>query len=232
MSERFVGKLLRNLTDHARPDSAAARFRMKRFAAFSALLDRLPRPVQILDIGGDAKFWAEVGTAGPEDVELTVLNLQHQPGGDLSLRYIQADARHLPFLPDCIFDVVFSNSVIEHVGSAEDQTKVAREILRVGKRYFVQTPSWWFPLEPHFLFPGFQFLPFSWRVWIASHYKAGWYCHPGNPAAARREVASIRLLTKTDCRRLFPGAEVRTERLFGFAKSYIILGGWPPVSVR
>jgi hypothetical protein len=199
---------------------------MKRFASLSALLDLLPRPVRILDVGGDATFWTDGAAAGWEDVQLTVLNLQPQPGGVSSIHKIQADARALPFLPDCSFDVAFSNSVIEHVGDWDDQKRMAVEIQRVGKHYFVQTPSRWFPLEPHFLFPAFQFLPFSWRVWIASRYKAGWYCHPGNLEAAKKEVASIRLLTKKECRRLFPGAEIRTERLLGFAKSYIILGGW------
>jgi SAM-dependent methyltransferase len=232
MSKGLIGRLLRSLTDHARPDSAAARFRKKRFASFSALLDQLPRPVRILDIGGDLKSWVDNAIFSLDQVEPTVLNLQHQPGGIPQIRQIQADARYLPFLRDCSFDVVFSNSVIEHVGSAQDQAKMAIEIQRIGKRYFIQTPSLWFPLEPHFLFPAFQFLPFSWRMWIAGHYKAGWYCHPGDPVAARREVASIRLLTRNDCRRLFPGAEVRTERLFGLAKSYIILGGWANKSRR
>ncbi len=221
-----MARLLRRLTDHTRPDSAAAQFRIRRFNVFSALIERLPRPVRILDLGGDVQFWTAGARADLDKVELTVLNLQHQPGDTSKIRKIQADARYLPFQIDCGFDVVFSNSVIEHVGTFEDQQRMAAEIQRIGKHYFVQTPSKWFPLEPHFLFPAFQFLPFSWRVWIAAHYRGGWYCHPGDPAAARKEVASIRLLSRRECRRLFPGAEIRTERLFGLAKSYIILGRW------
>jgi hypothetical protein len=221
-----IGGLLRKWTNHELPDSAASRFRKERFAFFSALLDCLPRPIRILDIGGDVKFWITDAGTGLENIQLTVLNLQHQPGDDRSTHRIQADARYLPFLSNSGFEVVFSNSVIEHVGTFEDQKKMAAEIQRIGQHYFVQTPSRWFPLEPHFLFPAFQFLPFSWRVWIAGHYKGGWYCRPGDAAAARKEVSSIRLLTKRDCRQLFPGAEIRTERLFGLTKSYLILGGW------
>lgn len=49
------------------------------------------------------------------------------------------------------FDAVFSNSVIEHVGDYEAQRQMANEIMRVGKRYFVQTPNFYFPIEPHIL---------------------------------------------------------------------------------
>ena len=231
MNHGLLARLLRNWTDHTSPGSAAAHFRHRRFSAFSSLVDRLPHPVRILDVGGDSRFWTTGAAAGMENIRVTVLNLQHQPGSTGSVPIIQADARQLPFSQNHTFDVVYSNSVIEHVGSFPDQQRMAAEIQRVAKSYFIQTPSRWFPLEPHFLFPFFQFLPFSWRVWIASHYRGGWYCHPGDPEAAKKEVASIRLLTRRDCHRLFPGAKIRTERLFGLTKSYVILGGWCPTGL-
>lgn len=73
------------------------------------------------------------------------------------------------------FDVVFSNSVIEHLGEYPQQRRMADEVRRAGKRYFLQTPNRYFPLEPHFFFPFFQFLPVSVRVWLLSRFHLGWH---------------------------------------------------------
>ncbi|MGH7860878.1 MAG: methyltransferase domain-containing protein [Candidatus Dormibacteraceae bacterium] len=69
------------------------------------------------------------------------------------------DARDLAQFQAQAFDVAFSNSVIEHVGGADDQRRMASEAMRVASHYFVQTPKHYFPIEPHFLVPGFQFMP-------------------------------------------------------------------------
>jgi len=47
------------------------------------------------------------------------------------------------------FDLVFSNSVIEHVGDFERMRQFVHEARRVAKSYWIQTPSKWFPIEPH-----------------------------------------------------------------------------------
>jgi 2-polyprenyl-3-methyl-5-hydroxy-6-metoxy-1,4-benzoquinol methylase len=62
------------------------------------------------------------------------------------------------------FDIVFSNSVIEHVGDAESQQQFAHEIARVGRAYWVQTPNRRFPVEPHLLTPFLHFLPTRWSA--------------------------------------------------------------------
>ncbi|WP_255695553.1 methyltransferase domain-containing protein [Rhodohalobacter sp. 614A] len=56
-------------------------------------------------------------------------------------QYVQGDALDMHMFEDKSFDVVFSNSVIEHVGSFENQRRFADEVRRVGKAYWVQTPD-------------------------------------------------------------------------------------------
>ena len=110
--------------------------------------------------------------------------------------------------------------MIEHVGGYTDQQRMAGEIRRVGRRYFVQTPNRYFPIEPHFLFPGFQFLPESarrrlWRL--------------GMP---RTPYEAIELLDAAELRELFPDAVILRERAAGLTKSLIAAGPADQVSVR
>ena len=132
----------------------------------------------------------------------------------------------MPQFPSASFDVVFSNSVIEHVGGYENQRQMANEIRRVGRRFFVQTPNKRFPLEPHFLFPWFQYLPLATRAWLVNRFDVGWYKRIPDAVAARAEVESIQLLTKGRLSALFPGARVHEEKLAGLTKSFVAIDGW------
>ena len=71
---------------------------------------------------------------------------------------VAADGCVLPF-PNGAFDVVFSNSVIEHLTTRERQQQFANEVTRVGKRFCVHTPNRWFPVETHLLTPFVHYLP-------------------------------------------------------------------------
>ena len=220
------GSLIRSLADNSDSRSLATRMRRRRFELFLSLLRRLDGHVEILDIGGTQQFWDLMLGDDPADIRVTLLNIEHQKVS--SSRFISAagDARSIPQFAAASFDVVFSNSVIEHVGDREAQRKMANEIQRVGKRYFVQTPNKRFPLEPHFLFPWFQYLPVSVRAWMVNHFDVGWYRRIPDPAAARAEVESIQLLTRRRFAALFPGARIHEERLIGFTKSFVAIGGW------
>ena len=122
------------------------------------------------------------------------------------------------------FDVVFSNSVIEHVGTYEDQTCMAREVQRVGKRYFIQTPNFYFPIEPHFLFPFFQFLPVAWKILLVERFNVRYRYKEIKEALSEARI--IRMLTKKELRQLFPGATLYEERFLGFVKSFIAYEGF------
>jgi hypothetical protein len=91
----------------------------------------------------------------------------------------------------------------------------------------VQTPNRNFPLEPHFFFPGFQFLPLSMRIWLLQHFDLGWYKKIPDYAAARQEVETIRLLSRRDVARLFPEGTLYNERFAGLTVSFVVYAGWP-----
>lgn len=218
--------LLKRLADNRDPASLAVRLRRKRFELFTSLLATLPRPIRVLDAGGTEEFWRTMPVDASTGLAVTMVNLRRQATTLPWLESIAGDVTDLSMFSDNEFAVAFSNSVIEHLGSATAQQRMADEIRRVGRRYFVQTPNRFFPLEPHFLFPGFQFLPIEARTWMVSRFSVGWYPRIPDRAEARREVASIRLLTEREFSRMFPGARIHRERLLGLTKSFVAWGGW------
>ncbi len=200
--------------------------RRRRFELFLSLLRTIEGHVEILDIGGTQQFWDLMLGDDPGDLRVTLLNVEPQQVS--SARFVSAmgDARSLPQYQPQSFDVVFSNSVIEHVGGYEDQRRMANEVRRVGRRFFVQTPNKRFPLEPHFLFPWFQYLPVGARAWLVNNFDVGWYKRIPDAAVARAEVESIQLLTRGRFSSLFPGARIHEEKLAGLTKSFVAIGGW------
>lgn len=200
--------------------------RRTRFALFLSLLGKVEGHVEILDIGGTQEFWSLMTGGDPGNVRVTLLNIEHQKVTSRQFVSAVGDARAMPEYPDKSFDVVFSNSVIEHVGSYEDQRRMASEVARVGRRYFIQTPNKRFPLEPHFLFPFFQYLPGAIRAQMVHRFNVGWYRRIPDLAAARAEVDSIQLLTRGKFVALFPGATIYEEKMLGLVKSFVAYAGF------
>jgi hypothetical protein len=221
-----AGSLIRSLADNSDSKSLATRMRRRRFELFLSLLRSLDGHIEILDIGGTQQFWNMMLGASSQDLRVTLLNIEHQRVSSPQFISAAGDARSMPQFASGSFDVVFSNSVIEHVGSYDDQRRMADEIRRVGRRLFVQTPNKRFPLEPHFLFPWFQYLPLGARAWLVNKFDVGWYKRIPDRSAARAEVESIQLLTRRNFGELFPGARIHEEKLAGLTKSFIAVGGW------
>ena len=136
------------------------------------------------------------------------------------------DARDMSQFGDGQYDIVFSNSLIEHVGNYNEQKKVADEIIRIGKRYFVQTPNYYFPIEPHFLCPFFQYLPSRLKVFLLCHFNLGWYKKIKDCQKATEIADSIRLLKEYELKQLFPDANIYREKVLGLTKSFIMYKGW------
>lgn len=218
-------KALRGIADNRSSGSLATKLRRRRFELFRSLLESLPRPVRVLDVGGTELFWRRMEFVAESGVEVVLLNLTPPSTTASHFVGVSGDARRLQFRDD-EFDVVFSNSVIEHVGTFNDQRLMANEVMRVGRRYFVQTPNRLFPIEPHFLFPYFQFLPTGVQASLLQRFDLGWCPRIQDRAEAVAFVAQIRLLSELEVRRLFPHATMYKEQFLGMTKSFIAYGGW------
>ena len=209
-----------NFADNTNQQSLAYQFRFKRFLFFRFLLDKLPKPVSILDIGGTQDYWNMMGFSD-ERIQITLLNLEVQPVSGNSFVSVKGDATDLSAYADRSFDIVYSNSVIEHLFTKGAQQRMADEVRRVGKNYFIQTPNYYFPVEPHWVFPFFQFLPVNVRVWMTMHLNLGHIGRIEDRVAAARQVKEVRLLTRQELQKLFPGAEMYEERFLGLTKSLV-----------
>jgi len=220
----YLTKTLRKISDNRLSDSFASKMRMKRFALFNFFIRELNRPIRILDVGGTQEFWEKTDLIGKSDIEITLVNLAREVAPYTNIVSVIGDAKNLQQFKDKEFDIVFSNSVIEHLGEYDHQYQAANEIMRVGKRYFVQTPNKYFPLEPHFLFPFFQFLPLLCKVLLVRHFNFGWYRGPNRENEARL----IRLLTEKELKKMFPAGTIYREKILGLTKSFIVYGGGNP----
>src|SRR4051794_22510205 len=147
---RTPRQILRTAADDRDAGSISHRRRARRFAAFEAAVENLPRPLRILDIGGTVQFWEQRRWAGRDDVHVTLVNLGVEPSEYENIVSLAGDAGDLSDFPDNSFHVAFSNSVIEHLFTRERQEAMAREVRRVAQAYWVQTPNFWFPIEPHY----------------------------------------------------------------------------------
>lgn len=183
----------------------AARARARRHAQFFALTGLRPG-VRVLDLGcGRIGLRALVGD-GPVEPQLDITGVDLQPRPDYPGPFVQADAAEgLPF-SDCEFDLVYCSSVIEHVPPDRRQA-FAAELRRVGRGFYVQTPAYSFPIEPHALLPFAHWLPVGVRK---PYWRLG----------AAGEWEQISLLRRGEMERLF-GEHARPERLGPLVKSWV-----------
>ena len=210
------------IADNTHQDSLSTQFRRKRFRFFLSQIAELPRPLHILDIGGTENYWNMMGFDDPE-VHITLLNLHHQPVSDAKrFTSIVGNATDLKAIPDQSIDLVYSNSVIEHLFTFEAQQKMAAEINRIAKAYFIQTPYRYFPIEPHWVFPFFQFLPRSIRILLTQQFKLGHIPRIHNRIDAARQVDEVRLMTISELQKIFPDAALYKEYFMGLIKSVVM----------
>jgi len=222
------------VSNHTRPKSLSARLRARRMSYLDeALASCGPGGSVLADLGGTSSFW-EMNLPQLKYKErlrrIDLFNLdgeapQERVLSGVEVRIRRGDGTSLPEVPDGFYDIAFSNSVIEHVGSRSRQQQFAEEIRRIAGRIVLQTPSRGFPLEPHFYVPFFAQMPLGLRAWLHQHFTLGWLERQPDALKARAECDQIRLLTKRDLQLLFPGACIHEEIFMGCVKSYIVTGG-------
>ena len=201
-------------------DSLQRHFRARRMALLARTVG-LTREMRVLDVGGTVEIW-RLAPVMPRLVLLNQARAQYEIGAGETI--VLGDGTSLPFA-DRSFDLVFSNSVIEHVGGRAQQARFAAEIARVGKQYWVQTPNRYFPVEHHLWTPLIHWLPRPWQAAILKRFSV--WRMATNYDSAQREfylnhyLASIRLLSASDLRILFPAGTVLRERFLGWTKSLI-----------
>jgi SAM-dependent methyltransferase len=169
---------------------------------------RLEQLARLASLGPETKI-VDIGCGGlgltglAPHLNITGVDLHPRP--EYPGRLIVADAtERLPFA-DREFDLAYCNSVIEHIPPSR-RRDFAREVRRVARGWYVQTPAISFPIEPHSLLPGAHWLPRSLR---RRYWRLG--------AGSRME--EINLLRRRELEALF-GPAFR-ERLGPFTKSWI-----------
>lgn len=181
--------------------------------------ERFPEIAQmrVIDLGGTVLHWQ---TCPLRPSSVVVVNLDADASPVDWIEAVQGDACALPSeLDGATFDLVYSNSLIEHVGGHFHRCLFAQNVRSLAPHHWVQTPYRYFPVEPHWLFPGLQFLPQRARAVAIRH----WPLSPVRPSPqeALRDVLEVELLSKTEMAFYFDQSEIVHERVLGITKSLI-----------
>jgi SAM-dependent methyltransferase len=179
----------------------------------------------VLDLGGTYGFWSTWRDRFDFNrTKVTCINVDvdHEIVSDsIPVVIRNGDATDLSEYADRSFDVVFSNSVVEHVGDWARMKQFAAEAKRIGHSYFVQTPYFWFPVEPHARTPFLHWLPQSWAYRIVMAKPCGFWPKAHSVSEAVDTLQSARMLDYRQFEALFEDASIRRERFLGLTKSLI-----------
>ncbi|WP_162894778.1 methyltransferase domain-containing protein [Rhizobium terrae] len=201
-------------------------FRRKRGSLFREVLPNFTS-LKICDVGGSRHFWEKQDAVNiPKD--LTLVNIRDDgqarsfTGEMGQFKVVLYDGERLPF-EDKSFDVATCNSVIEHV-PLHLRANLVREMERISNYYFIQTPAFIFPIEPHFFCPALHWLPRS----VGKHavrYSPWRYLSKPTEEHIKDYFNEIQILTLKEFRGYSPAnANLFKEMFLGLPKSYTLYG--------
>ena len=202
------------------PDSLGERYRSRRWELVRRSFPDI-ESMSVIDLGGRVGMWLR---APYRPAAVHIVNLQAAPAEMPGwMRVEVGDACALSSeTAGTKYDLVFSNSVLEHVGGHAQRARFADNVHALSTRHWIQTPYRYFPIEPHWLFPGFQFLPLGARAEISRKWPLVHF-----PPASREEnvrrVMEVELLSRTEMQTYFPDSTLLPEKSMGLTKSLIAL---------
>lgn len=199
-------------------------FRKKRGLMMARLFPSIEN-YYICDVGGSIHFWEKINIAvRPENIK--IYNISDSETEAISRRASETmkvhiyDGNMIPE-PDNTFDLVVCNSVIEHVPK-ENREQLVRELMRIGKQLYLQTPAYEFVIEPHFVMPFIHWFPRRVGYFLALVSPWRIMSRPSNNTIDEY-FWGTQLLTKKDIDQLFPGCVVHREKVCGITKSYMVV---------
>jgi hypothetical protein len=209
-------RIQQRLTNPDDPRSLSARARARRWAE---LMRRFPAlaSMRVLDLGGLPDFWRK---SAVRPAHVTTVNLLPAEAGEPWVDHVVGDACAPEGLSGKEFDLVVSNSLLEHVGGYARRRQLADVIHGYAERHWVQTPYRYFPIEPHWAFPGLQFLPVPARAAAVRRWPFG-HAAIGGRAESTDAVLATELLSLTEMRLLFPDSDIWHEKAAGLTKSLV-----------
>jgi hypothetical protein len=214
--------------DYSNPKSIALWFRRRRARRIAELIGAAAARTgacRILDLGGRADYWDlfDRKFLDGSGVHVTLVNYELSTvADDPMFEMVDADACGLPYA-DNSFDLVHSNSTLEHIGDWPRMEAFAGEVRRLAPAYYVQTPYYWFPVEPHYSTLFMHWRSEQSRAHALLKRRHGFFGRQPDMGRAMRIVQDCRLLDKAQFRYLLPDARHVDERVAGLTKSLIAI---------
>jgi len=208
-------------------DPNKSKFRKQRFEIVLNIIERVisgKSKCDIIDLGGTYGYWQPfLPQLRGLNIKVKILNLEDRTEAfaDDRFSFEKGDATNLPTISDRTFDLVHSNSLIEHVGRWPDMKRMAANVRRLADNYYIQTPYFWFPMEPHARTIGYHWMPSQWRVKLLLRKSLGFYPMAADIDEAMDYIEGAYLLDKNQFKALFPDGRIISEKFCGLTKSLI-----------